>query len=170
MKKYAKIINEETKQLYVGFEDPNKVFEEKVIPEVTHEEKIVVEQDVCGEVIENEETITVVDEEEHKVIITYGDYYKSCGMEEMEIEQSYTGQWYLEGYAPEEPAPTEEEQKGKRAIAYQQEVDPITCHIQRLEDEEQTPEVEQKIAELKQERSDKVEEIKERYPYPVGDE
>jgi len=57
--------------------------------------------------------------------------------------------------------------KELRAEAYQQEVDPITCHIQRLEDEEQTPEIEQEIADLKTERSDKVEEIKERYPYPV---
>lgn len=70
---------------------------------------------------------------------------------------------------PEPPAPTEEEQRKNRELAYTQEVDPITCHIQRLADEEQTPEIEQEIAELKQERSDKVEEIKERYPYPVGE-
>lgn len=66
----------------------------------------------------------------------------------------------------EEPVPTEEEQRQKREQAYTKEVDPITCHIQRLEDEEQTPEVEQEISDLKKERSAKVEEIKERYPYP----
>lgn len=66
-----------------------------------------------------------------------------------------------------EHIPTKEEQKEARSIAYQQEVDPITCHINRLSDEEQTPEIEQEIAGLKAERSAKVEEIKERYPYPV---
>ena len=75
---------------------------------------------------------------------------------------------YLESVQNEHPAPTEEEQRKNRELAYTQEVDPITCHIQRLEDEEQTPEIEQEIAELKRERSAKVEEIKERYPYPVG--
>ena len=60
------------------------------------------------------------------------------------------------------PAPTEEEQRENRARAYQQEVDPITSHIQRLRDEEGT---EQEIAELINERALKVEEIKERYPY-----
>ena len=37
----------------------------------------------------------------------------------------------------------------------------------RLKDEEHTPEVEQEISELQAERETKVEEIKERYPYPV---
>ena len=118
MIKYAKIINEETKQCEVG-------------------------------------------------VGTNTEFYKSIGMTEMDIEQAYNGYWYVAGYAPEEPAPTEEEQRQKREVAYTQEVDPITCHIQRLVDEEQTPEIEQEIAELKQERSDKVEEIKQRYPYPV---
>ena len=81
--------------------------------------------------------------------------------------EEYNGEYMLKW---DIPAPTEEEQRQKREIAYTQEVDPITCHISRLSDEEQTPEIEQEIAELKQERSAKVEEIKERYPYPVGDE
>lgn len=118
MLKYAKIINEETKQCEVG-------------------------------------------------LGTNIDFYKSIGMTEMDVEQAYNGDWYVKGYAPEEPAPTEEEQRQKREQAYTKEVDPITCHIQRLADEEQTPEIEQEIAELKQERSAKVEEIKQRYPYPV---
>lgn len=121
MKKYAKIINEETKQCEVG-------------------------------------------------LGTNTEFYKSIGMTEMDVEEAYDGNWYLAGYAPEEPAPTEEEQRQKREAAYTQEVDPITCHISRLADEEQTPEIEKEIAELKQERSDKVEDIKRRYPYPVGEE
>ena len=63
------------------------------------------------------------------------------------------------------PAPTMEEQKQNRAAAYQQEVDPITAHIQRERDEVEPDE--EKIAELLQERAEKVQEIKERYPYPV---
>ena len=78
--------------------------------------------------------------------------------------EQYNGEYLLKS---EIPAPTEEEQRQKREQAYTLEVDPITCHISRLADEEQTPEIEQEIAELKQERSDKVDDIKHRYPYPV---
>lgn len=86
---------------------------------------------------------------------------------EENIVYGYDGKLYIESECPVPPAPTKEEQSEKRASAYQQEVDPITCHINRLSDEEQTPEIEQEISELKAERSEKVEEIKERYPYPV---
>ena len=30
-------------------------------------------------------------------------FYKSLGMEEIEVEQSYNGDWYVAGYAPEKP-------------------------------------------------------------------
>lgn len=67
--------------------------------------------------------------------------------------------------------PTKEEQEQNRANAYQQEVDPITSHISRLRDTNpMTEEIEQEIAQLIEERDAKVEEIKERYPYPVGEE
>ena len=94
-------------------------------------------------------------------------FYQSIGMTEMEVEQAYTGDWYLAGYAPAKPEPTKEEQQKAREEAYKAEVDPITCHIQRLGDEEQTPEVIAEIASLVEERKAKVEEIKQRYPYPV---
>ena len=118
MKKYAKIINEETKQCEVG-------------------------------------------------IGTNVEFYKSIGMTEMDVEQAYNGSWYVEGYAPEEPAPTEEEQRQKRAEAYREEVDPITSQISRLRDEEQTTEIIEKIGELLKKRSEVVKDIQERYPYPV---
>lgn len=60
--------------------------------------------------------------------------------------------------------------KKARASVYALEVDPITAHIQRLRDEEQTEEVIAEIEQLKLERSLKVEEIKARYPYPVNNE
>ena len=85
----------------------------------------------------------------------------------MEVELGYDGSWYLAGYAPAKPEPTKEEQQKAREEAYRANVDPITCHIQRLGDEEQTPEVIAEIASLVEERKAKVAEIKARYPYPV---
>lgn len=100
---------------------------------------------------------------------TNEEYYKSLGMTEMDVEQAYNDAWYVAGYAPEKPAPTKEEQSEKRAIAYRDEVDPITAHISRLRDTEQTEEVVAEIEALIAERDAKVAEIKERYPYPVGE-
>lgn len=34
---------------------------------------------------------------------TNTDFYKSIGLSEMDVEQSYNGSWYLKGYAPEKP-------------------------------------------------------------------
>ena len=31
---------------------------------------------------------------------TNTDFYKSIGMELLDVEQAYNGQWYLQGYAP----------------------------------------------------------------------
>ena len=90
-------------------------------------------------------------------------FYESVGMTQMDVEQAYTGDWYVSGYAPQEPAPTHDEQSEKRARAYQVEVDPITSHIQRLRDDDpDDPE----IAELIAERTERVAEIKTRFPYP----
>ena len=110
--------------------------------------------------IENEET--------KQVSVGTGtntDFYRSIGMSEMDVEQAYDGQWYLKGYAPEEPAPTKEEQSAKRAAAYLVEIDPITAQIQRLRDE--TEPDKEKIAALIAERAAKVAEIKALYPYPA---
>lgn len=63
--------------------------------------------------------------------------------------------------------PSKEDIQELRANAYKAEVDPITCHINRLKDEEQTEEVIAEIAQLVEERKAKVEEIKQRYPYPA---
>lgn len=95
---------------------------------------------------------------------TNAEFYKSIGMTEMDVEQAYDGGWYVKGYAPEKPAPTYDEIKEMRAAAYQQEVDPITAHIQRLRDCDPIPQDE--IAELIAERDAKVTEIQERLPYP----
>ena len=110
----------------------------------------------------------IINEETKEVSIGTGTnsaFYQSIGMTEMEVELGYDGSWYLLGYAPAKPAPTKEEQQKAREEAYKAKVDPITCHINRLKDEEQTPEVIAEIASLVEERKAKVEEIKARYPY-----
>lgn len=48
----------------------------------------------------------IINEQTKEVSIGLGtdtEFYKSIGMEEMEVEQSYDGQWYVKGYAPSEP-------------------------------------------------------------------
>lgn len=73
----------------------------------------------------------------------------------------YNGEFLLKS---DIPTPTKEKQKERRAQAYLIEIDPITAHIQRERDEE-IPD-EEKISALIAERAEKVEEIKEKYPYP----
>lgn len=87
----------------------------------------------------------------------------------VEYEKGYDGYLYEKGYAPQQT--TEqliEEQRRHREIAYENEVDPITAHIQRLRDEEQTEEIVAEINALIVERSEKVTAIINRYPYPKG--
>lgn len=90
------------------------------------------------------------------------EYHIELYIDENDVE------WYRTVKNPEPLPPTKEEQEQNRANAYQQEVDPITSHIQRLRDMEQTEEVIAEIGQLKLERDAKVEEIKQRYPYPEG--
>lgn len=72
---------------------------------------------------------------------------------------------YLESKENEHPKPTDEEIKELREQAYENGVDPITAHIQRLRDKDQTEEIIKEINDLLQERDAKVEEIKKRFPY-----
>ncbi len=94
------------------------------------------------------------------------DFYETVGMTETDVEQAYTGDWYVAGFAPEKPAPTKEEIESLRRAAYIVEVDPITAHISRLKDVEQTLEITAEIALLQAERNEKVRVIKGTYPYP----
>lgn len=114
MLKYAKIINEETKQCEVG-------------------------------------------------VGTNTEFYKSIGMTEMDVEQAYNGYWYVKGYAPEKPLPTNEEQRQARANAYLQEIDPLHSQKQRRTilgtwTEEDEAEYVEKVKSLS-------ENINNRYPY-----
>ena len=62
--------------------------------------------------------------------------------------------------------PTREDIDFIRRKMYIAKVDPITSEIDRLRDEEQTPDVISRIEELKIQRSEKVAEIKANNPYP----
>lgn len=73
MIKYAKIVNEETKQCQVG----------------------------TG---------------------TNTQFYQSIGMVEMDVEQAYNGQWYVAGYAPAKPEPTEYEKAQERIAVLKAEI------------------------------------------------
>lgn len=93
----------------------------------------------------------------------YADLAVYCNENNCHIEDKGD---YLESVENAPHIPTDEEQRQARANAYAAEVDPITAHIQRLRDTNpMTEEVEQEIAELIDERDDKVQEIKERFPY-----
>ena len=115
MKKYAKVINEETKACEVG-------------------------------------------------LGTNNNFYASIGMEEMEVEQAYDGQWYLTGYVPIQPIDEyNAEQKEKRSSAYTKRTDHLTLRkMRKLALGEWTEEDEtQYVAEIQ----DISKEIEEEYPY-----
>lgn len=124
----------------------------------THKETfVVVDYDEEGnEIGQHEETRFVPTYTEETVGEAIAEYA------EEDIETAYNGDKYLKGHAP---AIDNEYQSAQRERAYTAEVDTITAHINRLRDEEQTPEVQEKIARLIEERKAKVAEIKQRYPY-----
>lgn len=62
---------------------------------------------------------------------TNTDFYRSIGMREMDVEEGYDGQWYLEEYAPEKPAPTWEEVDQERIQYRKIHIDDRTLARQR---------------------------------------
>ena len=114
----------------------------------------------------------IIDEQTKELQVGVGcdvAYYLEIGMEYMETELAYDGKWYLKGYAPQEPIPapkTKEEVQKIRAALYQSEVDPITAHIQRLRDQEQTPTTIMEINDLINERNIRYTNIRLENPYP----
>lgn len=56
----------------------------------------------------------IIDDKTKEVQIGVGcddEYYIEIGMTLMEVEQAYNDNWYVKGYAPTEPEPTEDEKK-----------------------------------------------------------
>lgn len=63
----------------------------------------------------------IVDNDKKMVDVGLGtneEFYKSIGMTQMEVEEAYDGQWYLQGYAPAKPEPTLEEKLAKLEEQY----------------------------------------------------
>lgn len=112
MLKYAKVIDEETKQCEVGLGDPTAIFDEvekvRTWQETEQQEQIVpAEYDEEGNLIKEETTeiveVPVEKSENYIETTTVGDFYESIGMTEQDVEQAYNGLWYLVGYAPTQP-------------------------------------------------------------------
>ena len=60
----------------------------------------------------------IVDENTKRCNVGIGtdtEFYESIGMTEMDVEQAYNGDWYIEGYAPQESI---EEKNGYVSITY----------------------------------------------------
>ena len=112
MLKYAKVINEETKQCEVGLGDPTAIFDEvekvRTWQETEQQEQVVpAEYDEEGNLIKEETTeiieVPVEKSENYIETTTVGEWYESIGMTEQDVEQAYNGDWYLTGYAPTQP-------------------------------------------------------------------
>ena len=73
--------------------------------------------------------------------------------------------WVIEAVVV--PEQTRADVEAIRRQLYITEVDPITAHINRLRDEELTPEIASEIAKLVEERKQVVARIKEENPYPA---
>lgn len=70
----------------------------------------------------------IIDEETKLCQVGLGtntDFYQSIGMAEMDVEQAYNGQWYVKGFAPVKPEPTEYEKAQERIAVLKAEIDVV---------------------------------------------
>ena len=70
----------------------------------------------------------IIDEETKDCEVGLGTnttFYKSIGMTEMDVEQAYNGNWYVEGYAPEKPALTYIEKRVAEYPSIEEQLDMI---------------------------------------------
>lgn len=79
----------------------------------------------------------IINDETKEVQVGVGcpdEYYIEIGMTEMEVEQAYTGNWYVAGYAPQKPAdpePTNKDISERRESLYRALVDELHHRRQR---------------------------------------
>lgn len=93
------------------------------------------------------------------------EFYESIGMTEMDVEQAYNGDWYVEGYAPQESIEEKNEQiRLQRQARYEVESDQI-----RLDYDEALARGEESAEELKQEWLASKDKIREELPYIIGE-
>ena len=70
----------------------------------------------------------VINEETKEVQVGFGDnkeYFESLGMTEQDVEQAWDGNWYLTGFAPVKPVPTDAEISVIRAQLYASDSDAV---------------------------------------------
>lgn len=70
----------------------------------------------------------VINEETKEVQVGFGDnkeYFESLGMTEQDVEQAWDGNWYLTGFAPVKPIPTDAEISEIRAQLYASDSDAV---------------------------------------------
>lgn len=110
----------------------------------------------------------LINEETKKCVVgdsTNADFYKSIGMEKMEVEQAYDGAWYVKGYAPQPSIEYQNEQICKqRQVRYKVESDPL-----RLDYDEALAREQDNAEELKQEWLASKDKIREELPYIIGE-
>ena len=87
---------------------------------------------------------------------TNTDFYKSIGMELLDVEQAYNGQWYLQGYAPTK---SDDEQTLEEL---QKEQTDLNAQIEQLKD--------QLLTATLADDTDQIESIKAQYQTLVGGE
>ena len=110
----------------------------------------------------------IIDEETKLCEVGIGtniEFYKSIGMSEMEVEQSYDGKWYLKGYVPEETIAEKNERiRAERQERYIAESDPL-----RLDYDEALARGQDNAEELKEQWLASKDKIREELPYIIGE-
>lgn len=135
------------------------VEKEELIPTQIIEETIPAQYDDDGNLVEEEKVVETEVPEHTETAVEFEEVEKTrMVLKTLRVFQIAEVPPYI---------PTVDDIKALREQAYIRKVDKITCHINRLKDEEQTEKVVAEIEALKQERTAKVEEIKQKYPYPA---
>lgn len=95
------------------------------------------------------------------------EFYKSIGMNEMDVEQAYNGNWYLEGYAPEKPSPTHDDVSKMREEYRKEHIDSQTAmRSRKIANQTWTADDERAYLDLDAEVTAYIE---QHFPYPVGE-
>lgn len=82
----------------------------------------------------------IINEKTHEVQIGVGcpdEYYVEIGMEIMNVEQAYTGRWYVAGHAPAQPEPTTDEKKERVRTVRNQYLNDIEWRVSRYRDQKE---------------------------------
>ena len=82
----------------------------------------------------------IIDETTQEVQVGVGcpdEYYIEIGMEIMNVERAYNGRWYVDGYAPQQPAPTTDQKKANIRSIRDQYINDIEWRISRYRDQKE---------------------------------